>query len=180
MDVHKEDLARELRLWLKGKMIRNSSIIIPKRIEDNMTRFVKFGKPPLQEDLIMWMLSRAELQWAPNAAFEFGGLGQHNALDHDDDVHNNNNIDTSHINLANSYPLSTRAALRAPAYLDEVDRIQNESSHAQSLRTSLPTTGLNDRNNNNNSNNNINTNSSSKNGKIHNQSNKLGLGLKLE
>lgn len=61
MDVHKEDLAVELRLWLEGKTIRNPAVLIPLRIEDSINRFVKFGKTPLQEDLIMWLLSRSEI-----------------------------------------------------------------------------------------------------------------------
>jgi Ca2+-binding EF-hand superfamily protein len=74
MDVHKEDLASELRLWLEGKVVRNPAAFPPKRVEEAVQRFVKFGKPPLQEDLIMWILSRSELQWAPEPLFCFGGM----------------------------------------------------------------------------------------------------------
>lgn len=74
MDVHKADLAREMRLWLEGKQIKSPLLVIPQRIEDVMTRFVKFGKAPLQEDLIMWTASRAELLWAPEPVCVFGGI----------------------------------------------------------------------------------------------------------
>ncbi len=74
MDVHKQDLSREMRLWLEGKQIHNPLIVVPDRINDVMSRFVKFGKPPLQEDLIMWVASRAELSWAPEAECLFGGF----------------------------------------------------------------------------------------------------------
>jgi calcium-binding protein CML len=74
MDVHKADLAREMRLWLEGKRIKSPLMVIPQRIEEVMTRFVKFGKAPLQEDLIMWAASRSELIWAPEPMCVFGGL----------------------------------------------------------------------------------------------------------
>ena len=63
MDIHKTDLAAEMRAWLEGKQIRNPLVVIPQRIEDVMTRFVKFGKAPQQEDLILWAASRSELMW---------------------------------------------------------------------------------------------------------------------
>ena len=74
MDVHKADLAAEMRLWLEGKQIKSPLVVIPQRVEDTMTRFVKFGKAPLQEDLIMWAASRAELIWAPEPMCIFGGI----------------------------------------------------------------------------------------------------------
>jgi len=74
MDVHKQDLSREMRLWLEGKQIHNPLVVVPQRIEDAMTRFVKFGKAPLQEELILWIASRSELVWAPEAECMFGGF----------------------------------------------------------------------------------------------------------
>jgi len=74
MDVHKQDLSREMRLWLEGKQIHNPLVVVPQRIEDAMTRFVKFGKAPLQEDLILWIASRSELVWSPEAECMFGGF----------------------------------------------------------------------------------------------------------
>lgn len=73
VDIHKEDLAYELRQWLEGKQIRNPAVLIPVRIEDAINRFVKFGKTPLQEDLIMWMLSRSELYLGDAPELTFGG-----------------------------------------------------------------------------------------------------------
>jgi Ca2+-binding EF-hand superfamily protein len=60
-DVFKDELAKELRAWLEGKYIRHPAILVPSRIDDTITRFVKFAKTPKQEDLLMWMLSRSEL-----------------------------------------------------------------------------------------------------------------------
>lgn len=74
MDVHKGDLARELRLWLEGKVIRDASLVVPKRVEGAMTQFIKYGKTPKQEDLIMWILSRTELIWEKDPCISFGGL----------------------------------------------------------------------------------------------------------
>ena len=74
MDVHKQDLSREMRLWLEGKQIHNPVVVVPQRIEDVMTRFVKFGKAPLQEDLILWIASRSELVWSPEPECVFGGF----------------------------------------------------------------------------------------------------------
>lgn len=74
MDVHKEDLARELRLWLEGKIIRSPAVIVSSRIEGLMQGFVNFGKTPKQEDLISWILSRSELLWGRHSKLSFGGL----------------------------------------------------------------------------------------------------------
>jgi hypothetical protein len=75
MDVRKEDLARELRLWLEGKLVRNPAMVVSSRIESLMQGFVNFGKTPKQEDLISWVLSRSELFWGNrHATMAFGGL----------------------------------------------------------------------------------------------------------
>jgi hypothetical protein len=74
MDVQKSDLAKELRLWLEGKTIRDASLSVPKRVEEAMQQFIKYGKTPKQEDLIMWILSRTELVWGDNPCISFGGL----------------------------------------------------------------------------------------------------------
>jgi len=79
MDIHKEHLASELRLWLEGKRIRNPAVLIPLRIEDAINRFVKFGKTPLQEDLILWLLSRSEIYLGDTPELVFGGKGIDNA-----------------------------------------------------------------------------------------------------
>lgn len=74
MDVHKPDLARELRLWLEGKIIRNPAVVLSQRIEGLMQRFVNHGTTPKQEDLIMWILSRSELLFGRHSKLNFGGL----------------------------------------------------------------------------------------------------------
>jgi len=72
--VTKDDLAKELRRWLDGYMIRNPCVLIPKRIDEVITKFVKFGKPPPQEDLLVWILSRTELRTGDNSEIKFGGF----------------------------------------------------------------------------------------------------------
>ena len=124
MDVHSEDLARELREWMSGKMLRNAMFVVPNRIEDVITKFVKFGKTPIQEDIIMWVLSRAELQWAPESKLVFGGilLEDKNGLLIDvvasDDPF-------AGINIANSYPTTTSAAIKGSNYRQQQNRIEN-------------------------------------------------------
>ena len=60
MDVFKNDLSKELKVWLEGKYIRNPAVLIPSRIEDSIMKFIKFARTPKQEDLMMWILSRCE------------------------------------------------------------------------------------------------------------------------
>lgn len=74
-DIQKDELARELRLWLEGKPIRFPAVLISRRIEEAMNKFVKFGKTPLQEDLIMWILSRCEMELGDESELVFGGRG---------------------------------------------------------------------------------------------------------
>ena len=61
MDVTRDDLALELRLWLGGKIVEHPCLPATVRIEEGVSRFVKFGKAPLQSDLILWLLSRSQL-----------------------------------------------------------------------------------------------------------------------
>jgi hypothetical protein len=74
-DVQKEDLASELRFWLEGKQVRHPAVLVPLRIEESITRFVKFGKTPLQEDLIMWLLSRSEMYLGEGGVGGVGSVG---------------------------------------------------------------------------------------------------------
>ena len=50
-------------------MIRNPCVLIPKRIDEVISKFVKFGKPPPQEDLLVWILSRTELRTGNNNTY---------------------------------------------------------------------------------------------------------------
>lgn len=43
MDIQKDQLARELRLWLEGKMVRNPSIAASPRIESKFLIELKFN-----------------------------------------------------------------------------------------------------------------------------------------
>ena len=74
MDVQKADLAQELREWFEGKTVRNSSLEVSSRVGNAMQQFVKYGKTPRQEDLIMWLLSRSELCWDSQRSLTLGGM----------------------------------------------------------------------------------------------------------
>jgi Ca2+-binding EF-hand superfamily protein len=85
-DVHKGDLAVEMREWLEGKSIGQPMHIIPPRIEEAINKFIKYGKPPLQEDLLLWVASRCELRWSPETSLMFGGFPVQKVLHDDDDL----------------------------------------------------------------------------------------------
>lgn len=74
MDVQKDDLAHELKAWLEGKKIFNPALFASPKLEEKITKFVKFGKPPSQEDLFTWILSRSEIRWGDEADISFGGF----------------------------------------------------------------------------------------------------------
>ena len=71
--VTNEDLATELKDWLQGKHITWPSLLIPPRVEEAMMKFLKFGKPPSQRDLIFWILSRCEVSYGEKCFVSFGG-----------------------------------------------------------------------------------------------------------
>jgi calmodulin len=74
--ISKEDLARELKLWLNGKMIGSPARVISSRINESIMNFLKFGRPPAQTDIFLWMLSRTEvLREGNNLILYFGGIG---------------------------------------------------------------------------------------------------------
>ncbi len=86
-DVHKSDLAVEMREWLEGKHIKQPMHIIPPRIDESVDKFIKFGKPPLQEDLLLWIASRCELRWSPETELRFGGFPLEKViLENDEDL----------------------------------------------------------------------------------------------
>ena len=87
-DIHKSDLASEMKEWLEGKSLTQPMHIVPSRIEDAMNKFIKFGKPPLQEDLLLWVASRCELRWSPDTSFKFGGFSRasHVVVEDDNDL----------------------------------------------------------------------------------------------
>ena len=73
MDIQKGDLARELGLWLEGKNLENPAFVTSSQGERLMQQFIKFGKAPSQEDLILWILSRSELDLGRVDCMRFGG-----------------------------------------------------------------------------------------------------------
>lgn len=87
-DIHKSDLASEMKQWLEGKSLTQPMHIVPSRIEDAMNKFIKFGKPPLQEDLLLWVASRCELMWSPETSLKFGGFphASHVVVEDDGDL----------------------------------------------------------------------------------------------
>ena len=75
MDVVKQDLAKELHLWLfGGKKIEKPAFCLSKRVENVIQAFVNTNKTPKQEDLIMWILSRSEVSLGNQSAMKFGGF----------------------------------------------------------------------------------------------------------
>ena len=85
MDVQKADLAQELREWFEGRTVRNSSLEVSSRVGNAMQQFVKFGKTPRQEDLIMWILSRSELCWDSQRSLTLGGTERNSSRGYEAD-----------------------------------------------------------------------------------------------
>lgn len=74
IDVTKEELALELRMWLNGKIIDYPSKVASSRIQESMMNFLKFGRTPAQTDIFLWMLSRIEtVMNGNNLLLFFGG-----------------------------------------------------------------------------------------------------------
>ena len=140
MDVHKDDLAAELRQWLEGKAVRNAAVFPPKRIDEVMSKFVKFGKAPLQEDLLVWILSRSELQWAPEAVLSFGGLQALSASPSDlgptTGTNGHAELDMSHTR-ENPFGKTAEAAAKSSAHADEAYRIANAYSDQDDLDAAM-------------------------------------------
>lgn len=112
-DITKDMIARELRAWLDGKNISNPLLLIPNRIEEAITKYIKFGTPPVQEDLMMWLLSRSELALGPNAQLIFGGApSPFTKTETIEPVHVivNNKDNTDTIELTNEFPSNTRSS----------------------------------------------------------------------
>lgn len=133
MDVRKDDLALELRKWLEGKQIRNPVVLVPLRIEEAITRFVKFGKTPLQEDLLMWMLSRSELYIDGKTAESdliFGGRPI-NTKDLDDA------INTDRFKSENEFLRTSMAAMTVTAANDDQYRINDATGASRAATNPL-------------------------------------------
>ena len=74
MDVNREELADEIRKWMKKTEVRYPCVNASHRLLDVMNDFIKHGKPPKQNDLIAWILSRSELRLGSSAALVLGGF----------------------------------------------------------------------------------------------------------
>jgi Ca2+-binding EF-hand superfamily protein len=107
IEISKEELAKELKLWLNGKTIDSPSRVVSSRINESIMNFLKFGRPPAQTDIFLWMLSRTEIITnGNNLLIYFGGI--------DDPISQNGNYSTSEIKaclqtdpLERSYQSST-------------------------------------------------------------------------
>ena len=127
MDVHKEDLARELRLWLEGKIIRSPAVIVSNRIEGLMQGFVNFGKTPKQEDLISWILSRSELLWGRHSKMSFGGLPRTEFDEFGSAVNRFQKTVDAHNEFRNSQPPSIQGrSFNSTALKDTINTILQE------------------------------------------------------
>jgi hypothetical protein len=79
LDVYRDDLARELREWLDGKVVRNPAIVAPPRIEETISMFVRYGQTPSQTDLLTWILSRSEIVFGNHPRMVLGGTTEFTA-----------------------------------------------------------------------------------------------------
>jgi len=101
VDVMKDQLAVELQEWLHGKSLMKPAIVVSQRLTDTMMNYIKFGKPPSQQQLFMWMLSRTEIQRRNDELrLFFGGVPKSLR----DNQQNENNISST----TQIEPLSTR------------------------------------------------------------------------
>ena len=74
IDLDSNDISRELRRWLNGDCIEFPAFRVAAKIEEQIMRYVKYGKVPDQVDFIMWLLSRSEIiLGSKKLNFIFGG-----------------------------------------------------------------------------------------------------------
>lgn len=148
--VTKDELARELRRWLDGHMIRNPCVLIPKRIDESITNFVKFGKPPPQEDLLVWILSRTELRTGQDSEIKFGGFefdytginsieAEREKIARVDAELSAEDNAFAAVNLKNEYPKTTRASKSNNKIVkdvndDPIDDLEEFSKSIQNLQ----------------------------------------------
>jgi hypothetical protein len=114
LDVVKEDLARELRLWLEGKQIRSPSIMLPRqsKVSDAILNFVKYGNTPNFSDLITWILSRSELTWGDDPQIHFGGLKNTEVINA---IHHERDLYEIEVDLKNTFSRTANAAVKGSA-----------------------------------------------------------------
>ena len=61
IEISKERLAAELQDWLSGRRLQKPAVVVSERIRNSILNFIKFGTPPRQVDLFLWLLSRTEI-----------------------------------------------------------------------------------------------------------------------
>lgn len=82
IDISKDQLASELKQWLNGKRLVKAAVSISERIRCSIMDFIKFGTPPKQTDLFLWLLSRTEvLNRGDSVELYFGGINHPAARD---------------------------------------------------------------------------------------------------
>lgn len=83
IDVLKQELANELTAWLSGVKLKGQpALVIPNRIEEEMLNFIKFGRPPNQRHIYLWILSRTVITWEEETGMRlmFGGVSSTAAI----------------------------------------------------------------------------------------------------
>jgi hypothetical protein len=84
IDILKHELANELTAWLSGKRLSGKpALIVPKRIDEAMLNFLKFGRPPNQSDIYLWILSRTLISWTDKSDMQlvFGQVSSDGTLE---------------------------------------------------------------------------------------------------
>lgn len=74
MDVRKSELSAQLQRWMQGHLVADAALIASPKLEEAMTAFVKYGRPPAPSSLIVWILSRTVIVWENDRSeMIFGG-----------------------------------------------------------------------------------------------------------
>mmetsp|Transcript_12441 Transcript_12441/g.20216 ORF Transcript_12441/g.20216 Transcript_12441/m.20216 type:complete len:712 (-) Transcript_12441:555-2690(-) len=141
IDILKHELANELTAWLAGtKLDGKPALLIPKRIDEAMLNFIKFGRPPNQADIYLWILSRTLITWDEKYGMHLvfgqvssdGTAGQPNTKE--------STLDRSALmatNTASSYTAhtSTTDSITTPAITAPVPNIKSRPSSAPPTRS---------------------------------------------
>ena len=111
VDVDADALGQELQNWLDGVEMNNPVWVgsMP-RTNAAMDCYVKFGKPPSQEDLIKWILSRCELDIGPSPGMFFGSRRRASASNEGKETDNAIRTKEGGALVENPYEANVRAA----------------------------------------------------------------------
>jgi len=84
LQLDREGISKGIKEWLAGISVDFPSLILPKRVEESIMRYIKFGTIPNQEDFIMWILSRSEIVQGKSLRLIFGGRADQGARESND------------------------------------------------------------------------------------------------